>query len=92
MASLSEESSSGANGKANSVVNKVKDGRDTLEAMAENLSSDVGRAVDNVSEKTSDFVESTRGYIGEKPLQSIAIAATAGLVVGGLLTKFARRC
>ena len=80
-----------ANGMAHSMGEKAQNMARSLETVAQNLGSDLGKAASNVSEKTSEYVKSTRSYVEENPLQSIAIAATAGLVVGSLITMISSR-
>ena len=69
----------------------------TLKKLASELNlsiATVSRALQDsheVSEKTASYVKSTRGYIKENPLQSVVVAATAGLALGSLATMFSRR-
>ncbi len=80
-----------ANGMAQSLSEKAQNMTKSLESAAHNFGSDVGKAAHSVSEKTSDFAKTSRGYIEENPIQSVAIAAAAGLVIGSLLTMISRK-
>jgi ElaB/YqjD/DUF883 family membrane-anchored ribosome-binding protein len=39
-----------------------------------------------VKVKTNDYISSSRQYVKEHPIQSVAIAAATGLAVGSILT------
>lgn len=58
------------------------------------LSNDTGEALNSfasdVSNVTSDYTKRGRAYVNENPSKSLALAATTGALVGGLLTLAVR--
>ncbi len=80
-----------ANGAAPPPGEKAQNVSKSLETMAHDFGSDLGSAAHSVSQKTSEYVKTSRDYISENPIQSLAVAATAGIVLGSLLTILSRR-
>lgn len=91
MNSISKNTDHKTNGMIHDSSEKVQNMTKSLEAVAHNLGTEIGKATSQVSERASGYVKSTRSYVEENPLQSIAIAATAGIVAGSILTLIARR-
>jgi ElaB/YqjD/DUF883 family membrane-anchored ribosome-binding protein len=47
---------------------------------------DAGKKLGQIVAESEDFIESGRKFIKENPVQSVVVAAAAGIVVGSLLT------
>jgi len=47
----------------------------------------IGRIANDVKHASADYVTNSRVYVKENPIKGVAMAATAGVVLGGLLTK-----
>lgn len=62
-----------------------------VEKFSRNIGNDIGSAVNSVSRKASGYVRTTRDYVEENPLQSVAIATATGIAVGSLLTMALRK-
>lgn len=45
----------------------------------------IGSFASAVTNTTENYVDTTENYVKEHPIQALAMAATAGLVIGGLL-------
>lgn len=65
------------------------------EKQFEKISHDAGTKVGTVATKLADsateYVEKSRHYVKENPGKSVAIAAAAGMLAGGLLTLMMSR-
>lgn len=90
MANLTEQMESKANGMARTMSDKAQNLGHVVEKASHNLGARVGEVASDVSEKAADYVDSTRQYVKGNPIQSVAIAAAAGIAVGSLLTLAAR--
>lgn len=51
----------------------------------------VGQFASDLSHTTSDYVKNGRAYVRGNPIAGVSIAATAGLMVGSLMTMALRR-
>lgn len=51
----------------------------------------IGAMASDFTNKTSDYVKTSRDYVKENPATGVAIAAAAGVVAGSLLTMALRR-
>ncbi len=91
MSNLNNNIESFASGMTQALSDKAQSVSNSLETVAQNLGSDIGKMTVNISEKSNDCVKSTRGYIAKNPLQSVAIAATAGLIFGSLYRIISRK-
>ena len=87
MLNSNKNSDSIANSLDNSAREKAQNISSSLETLAHNFGSDLGKKANIVTERTSGLINSTRSYVEENPIQSVAIAATLGLVLGSLFTK-----
>ena len=87
MLNSNKNSESMSNSFDTAVREKAQNISNTLETVAHNLGSDLGKKANIVTEKASGAIHSTRSYVEQNPIQSIAIAATVGLVLGSLFTK-----
>lgn len=90
MANIGEQIESKANGAARNMSHKAQELGGQLEKASHELGSKFGSVVSDVSEKASDYVDTTRTMVKERPLQSILVAAAAGVAVGTLVTMAAR--
>ena len=62
-----------------------------LEHASHDIGSRIGEFAGTVSDKAGEYVSSTRSYVKDHPLQSVAIAAATGAVIGSLVTLVSRR-
>lgn len=88
---FAKEADKKMNGAAKSMDNAVDTVSENLEKFSHTAGKTVGNFASKISEGASEYVETSRGYIKENPLQSAAIAAAAGLAVGCLLTLAAQQ-
>lgn len=79
------------NGPSRSMQHVAESVSGRLEKFSHEAGEKVGKLASNVSEGASEYIESSRSYIRNKPIQSTAMAAAAGLAAGFLLMMFARR-
>ena len=63
----------------------------TLEKLSHAAGTHVGSVVTQTTEKASNYIKNTRGYVEANPLQSVAIAVATGMAVGGLLVMATRK-
>src|SRR4051812_37222044 len=71
--------------------NKMKSVETQLEKMSHNAVESVENKATEIAKSFSQYAETGRRFITENPLQSVAIAAAVGLVVGLTLTMGVRR-
>lgn len=88
---LSKQAEDKLDGAARSISHATDAVTDRLEKFSHEAGKRVGSMTSKVSEGAAEYVESSRDYIKENPIQSAAIAAAAGAAVGCLLTLIARR-
>lgn len=62
-----------------------------IDKASHDVGKTIGSAVGKVSNQTTQYVQATREYVSENPLQSVAIVAAAGVAVGSLLTMLTRK-
>lgn len=91
MGILSKDIENKANGMTSSMTDKAEGLGHSVEKFSRNIGNEIGSAVSDVSQKASGYVRTTRDYVEENPLQSVAIAAATGIAVGSLLTMALRR-
>lgn len=84
-----------AENKLDGAARSISHGADTVSERLEKFSQNAGRSVGSLTSKVSDsaaeYVETSRDYIKENPIQSAAIAAAAGVAVGFILSMATRR-
>lgn len=51
----------------------------------------IGQMATDLSNTTSEYVRNGRAYVKVNPLKGVGIAATAGLVLGSIMTMALRR-
>ena len=90
MANLTREIENKANGIANRVSAEAENFGSSMEKVSHNVGTKLGAVAGDVSERAADYIKTTRGYVKENPIQSVAIAAATGLVLGSLLTRVRR--
>lgn len=91
MASLTKDFDTKSNGLSNPVLDKPEFSSHPMEKMSYNIGQSVGTAVHQASEKTEQYLKSTRDYVEENPLRSVAYATLTGVALGSLLTLAIRR-
>ena len=81
--------------KANGAARSMSDVAQNVSSRIEKLSHDAGQKVGALSSQLQDgaaeYVETSRDYIKQNPIQATAYAAVAGLALGSLLTMALRR-
>ncbi len=80
-----------ANGIAHDFNNKIQTGEKRLEKLSGQIVEKAEDTVSDIAKSASAYVQTSREYVQDNPMKSVAIAATAGLVAGGLLTMALRR-
>lgn len=82
-------------GKANGAIQDLKNKAVSAEGQLEKFSHDAGEKIGEMAtrftDSTSDAIKSSRSYVQENPVKSLAIAAATGLVAGSLITMSMRR-
>ncbi len=63
----------------------------SIEKFSHKLGEEIGTIVGEVSHRSEDYVKTTRSYVRQNPIQSVAVAAVAGIAIGSLLTLMLRR-
>ena len=63
----------------------------SFDKLSQRVSHDVGSLVGDMSAKSSSYIKSTREYVEENPIQSVALAAAAGIALGSIITMASRR-
>ncbi len=79
------------NSAKNEMINKTQSLGGTLEKASRELGDRIGSVAGEVTERASDYYETTCSYIRQKPMQSVLIAAATGLFVGNILGMVSRR-
>ncbi len=67
-------------------INGIIPSADKLEEMTHNAGRTIGSYAADLSNATSDYIKASKTYVKANPIKGVAIAATAGVVVGSLLT------
>jgi ElaB/YqjD/DUF883 family membrane-anchored ribosome-binding protein len=63
----------------------------SIEKFTHDVGSKIGGLAHDVSDKADDYVVTTRQYVKEHPIQSVAIAAATGVALGSLITLMTRK-
>ncbi len=71
--------------------NSVRPFEDQIENATLVAGRKVGQIANDISNTTSDYVKNSRAYVKGHPLTGVGIAATAGVMVGSLMTMALRR-
>jgi len=58
-----------------------------LSAQVQNFGSEIGMQVGKAKTMATDYVATTRTYVEKHPLQSMAMAAATGVVLGSLFSR-----
>ncbi len=92
MAQLSKEAESKEMAMARNVAEKSGHSpAQAIERFTHDVGTKIGTVAHDISDKAEDYVATTRNYVKDHPLQSVAIAAATGLAVGSLLTMVSNR-
>lgn len=84
MANMTSETVGRANGaSSHEFRNRAENAIDKFSHQA---GEKIGSIASQLSDSATEYAETGRKYVKENPLQSVAIAAAAGAVVGGLLS------
>ncbi len=70
---------------------KIHAAQTKVESYAHQVEDRISERTSQAMKKSSDYIESTRQYVQENPVKSIAAAAVAGLAAGSLGTYILRR-
>ena len=62
-----------------------------IEKLAHDAGRKIGNMANHISSSASEYAGSSRQYIHEHPIKSVATAAAVGVVVGSILTLTLRR-
>lgn len=81
--------------KLDGAARSINSAADSVTERLEKFSHEAGKRMGNISSRVSEgateYVDTSREYIKENPIQAAAIAAAAGVAVGFLLTTLGRR-
>lgn len=88
---LSKQVENKLDGAARSISQAGENVSERFEKFTHDAGKKIGSLTSKVSGGAAEYVETSRDYIKENPLQAAAIAAAAGAAVGCLLTLVARR-
>lgn len=58
-----------------------------LSKQVQNFGSDIGKQVGKAKDMATDYIATTRTYVEKHPLQSMAMAAATGVVLGSLFSR-----
>lgn len=86
MANMTSESLKKVSGGMREFNSKVQDTEEYLEKMSHDAGKKIGAMASDFAETTSGYVKTSREYVQENPVKSVAVAAAAGLVAGSLIT------
>lgn len=70
-----------------SATDRTADAADRVAARAERARRRGGEVVDDAMQHADDWLDSARGFVRERPTQSVAIAVAAGWLIGSLLRR-----
>ena len=79
------------NGATRSMSDVAQNVSQKFEKLSHNAGQRVGSMASQIQDSASEYVENSRDYIKQNPLQATAYAAVAGLACGALLTLALRR-
>jgi ElaB/YqjD/DUF883 family membrane-anchored ribosome-binding protein len=72
--------------------NSVRPFEEQIEEATYGAGKKVGQMASDISNTTTDYVKNSRAYVRSNPIAGVSIAATAGLMVGSLMTMaFSKR-
>lgn len=71
--------------------NKISGAEKGLEKMVHNVGKSIGERAMEIEKAASTYMQTGREYVQEHPAKSVAIAAVAGLVAGGLVSLMMSR-
>ncbi len=98
MENISREAEMKKNGLAANAQNAMDRGLDktqqlgnSVEKFSHDLGTQVGSFAREFSDKSASYLNTTRKYVKENPVQSVAIAAATGIAVGSLFRLFRKR-
>ena len=66
--------------------NKIESTEKGIEKMAHDVGKSLGDSAAGMEKMAAGYLKNSREYVQENPAKSVAIAALAGAVAGGLLT------
>jgi ElaB/YqjD/DUF883 family membrane-anchored ribosome-binding protein len=90
MATTNQESFSKSNGAAMDYKSKPLNHDDSSDKAFRGLDKQIESMTAKTASTVMDYVDTSRDYIKQNPIKGVAIAASAGLLLGGLLTLVRR--
>jgi ElaB/YqjD/DUF883 family membrane-anchored ribosome-binding protein len=91
MATTTNDTVNKVNGAAKDFKNKSQGLMSTLEDFSHDTGERLGEFASRVSDSASEYVKTSRTYIKENPIKGVAVAAAAGIAVGGLIALAMRK-
>jgi len=91
MSNMSNGNTSRANGETSELKAKALITEKQLEKLAQDTGERLGEITSDIVNSTSQRFQMGRDYVSENPVKGVVMAATAGLVVGGIATWVMRR-
>lgn len=58
----------------------------TMDRASREIGKEFGSAMEQASAKANGYIKTSREYVGENPMRSVAVAAVTGLAIGSLMT------
>lgn len=77
--------------KADGIAHDLNNKGLQLEKLSRQAGEKVGSLASDVVGTTADYFKSSQNYVKSNPVQSLAIAAAVGAIVGGILTGLLHR-
>lgn len=92
MASPTSETFNKLNGAAQDFRGKIQQSAEgALDRFSHDAGEKIGSIASQLSDSTSEYVETGRKFVKENPEKGIVVAAAIGAVIGSLLTLSLRR-
>jgi len=91
MANLINETINKASNGLSDYKSRSSNSEAQLDHMVQSAGEKVGAMASQVSERTTDYIKTSREYVLANPVKGVAIAAATGIVAGGLLSLFSRQ-
>jgi len=93
MSTQTNETTSKPNSASSSTgfLNKINTSGNQLEKVAHSAGEKIGSMASEFSNSTASSLKASREYIQDNPVKGVVIAASAGAVVGSLMTLLMRK-
>jgi len=86
MANPGTDTMNKVNGAEQDFKNKISGAEKGLEKMVQNVGKNIGERAMDIENAAETYLKTGREYVQDHPAKSVAIAAAAGLVAGGLIS------